>query len=138
MLHSLLPRAKLSLLICSLLALTGSADRIIESKSLMQCMDDSKFSASLFQVNFNPDTRIIKININGISDINSNVTAIMRVVAYGYKVMENIIDPCDTELKGMCPMQEGIIDQEFTIADISPDVIASIPGVFLPQLLSPL
>jgi len=113
-----------------MLAFTASAERIIESRSLLSCMEDSKFTASLFQVSFNPDTRVIAFDINGVSSINKNVTAVMQVYAYGYKVMDQVMDPCKSQMRGMCPMTEGVIDLQSNIDNISQDVIDNIPGVF--------
>jgi len=84
----------------------------------------------MFQVSFNPDTRIIAFDINGISSINKNVTAIMQVYAYGYKVMDEVMDPCKSKMRGMCPMTEGVIDLQSSIDNISQDVINNIPGMF--------
>lgn len=96
-------------------------------------MDNSKFTASLFKVSFNPDTRVIDFDINGISEINSNVTANLQVYAYGYKVMDQLLDPCKSGMRGMCPMSEGVIDLESSIDNISQDVIDNIPGVLKNQ-----
>lgn len=112
-----------------MLAFTTSAERIIESRSLLSCMENSKFTASLFQVSFNPDTRIIAFDINGVSSINNNVTAIMQVYAYGYKVMDQVMDPCKSKMRGMCPMTEGVIDLQSSIDNISQDVINNIPAI---------
>ncbi|KAF8461925.1 hypothetical protein BDZ91DRAFT_797689 [Kalaharituber pfeilii] len=129
---SLISRATSSLWIWYLLSFTialTAAERVIESRSLMSCMANSKFSASLFQVTFSPDTRRIDFTINGVSDIDSNVTAIMQVYAYGYKVLEHIIDPCKEKLLGMCPMKEGNLDLQSNVDNISQEVIDSIPGI---------
>lgn len=122
-----------SLLLWTLLTCSTSAERIIESTSLVSCMDNSKFTASLFKVSFNPDTRVIDFDINGISEINSNVTANLQVYAYGYKVMDQLLDPCKSGMRGMCPMSEGVIDLESSIDNISQDVIDNIPGVLKNQ-----
>lgn len=44
--------------------------------------------------------------------------------------MDQVMDPCKSQMRGMCPMTEGVIDLESSIPDISPDVINNIPGVF--------
>ena len=107
-----------------------SGERIIESRSLKPCMTDSKFTASLFQVFFTPDNRTLHFDINGVSSIkNQNVTAILEVYAYGYKAIQTEINPCDQDLRGMCPMTEGVIDLNSNIPDISQEVIDQIPGV---------
>ena len=100
-------------------------------------MDNSKFTASLFRVSFNPDTRVINFDINGISEINSNVTASLQVYAYGYKVMDQLMDPCKSGMRGMCPMSQGVIDLESSIDDISQEVIDNVPGVLKSGLVIP-
>jgi hypothetical protein len=91
-------------------------------------MKDSKFSASLFNVSFTPDTSTLHISINGVSDIYGNVTASLEIIAYGFKALKEDLNPCEMGegFKGMCPMQQGLIQLESHIP-IEKDVADSIP-----------
>ncbi|KAI4106483.1 MAG: hypothetical protein L6R37_002175 [Teloschistes peruensis] len=93
-------------------------------------MQDSQFSAALFQVEFFPDQRLVHWDINGVSSIdNRNVTATVQLFAYGFEAIKQEFNPCDFDLKGMCPMQEGNLDLSSDITDIDPQVISKIPSI---------
>ena len=51
----------------------AAAIRKFESSSLQTCMDNSSFSATLFNVMFTPDNGSLAFDINGISRISSPV-----------------------------------------------------------------
>lgn len=117
-------------LLTSLIVLSplASAIRLIESKSLVSCQDDSNFTASLFDVVFTPDNRTLTFDIVGVSSISGNVTAEIEVIAYGYTALKETLDPCaSTDLSGMCPMNTGEIDISSNIV-LDADVVAAIPG----------
>lgn len=92
-------------------------------------MENSKFSASLFNVTFSPDDYILNININGVSSINGNVTATLLVIAYGYTALSREMDPCTMGegFSGMCPMTQGLINLE-SHTTIEAAVANQIPG----------
>lgn len=106
----------------------ASALRLLQSTSLIQCMDNSSFSASLFQVTFTPDNKTLAININGVSSISGNVTAEVVVFAYGFQAVKQKLIPCDLNLDGLCPMQTGPIPIETTIT-VSDSVVKAIPSI---------
>lgn len=105
-----------------------TAIRLIQSTSLTECMDNSNFSASLFQVTFTPDNYSLAININGISSISGNITAEVTVTAYGFTFLTEELNPCDLKLEGLCPMQAGSIPIDTTIT-VSKSVVESIPTI---------
>ncbi|KAI9710668.1 MAG: hypothetical protein M1820_002501 [Bogoriella megaspora] len=120
------------LLLTYLLALTplSLADRIIESKSLNPCSDNSRFSATLFNVAFTPGNNSLAFNINGVSDIEGNVTAEIIFLVYGYNAYHQTINPCTSnELSGLCPMNEGQIQIESANTQIDPSVARNLPGI---------
>ena len=104
-----------------------SAIRFIESKSLNPCMENSNFSASLFQVTFTPDNNSLAFNIDGNSAISGDVTADLLVIAYGYTAVRETLDPCKLNLQGLCPMSMGNININSNIP-IPGDVVSKIPG----------
>jgi len=82
----------------------------------------------LFDVNFFADNATLDIEIKGVSSIKGYVNITMRVYAYGYLAYEHIMNPCDTDLTGLCPMNQGNIPLKSTTPLDSSD-IAKIPGI---------
>ena len=118
----------LSLAILSSLSPLVTAERLIESKSLNPCQDNSLFTATLFNVAFTPDNNSLAFDVVGVSSISGYVTAELDVIAYGYSALKQTIDPCKSNLEGMCPMNPGQINIQSNI-DIPNDVIHKIPGI---------
>lgn len=108
----------------------ASAIRLIESNSLNSCQDNSSFTASLFNVIFTPNNLTLTFDVVGVSSIQGNVTFGIDVSAYGYSVVNQVLDPCDSslDLSGMCPMSTGQIDISSNIA-LTQDVVNKIPGI---------
>lgn len=105
-----------------------SAIRLIESRSLNPCQDNSNFTATLFNVVFTPDNRTLTFDVVGMSSIQGNVTAELQVIAYGFTALQQSLDPCTMDLGGLCPMSTGQINIQSNIA-IGQDVIDKIPGI---------
>jgi hypothetical protein len=115
----------------------SSAIQLIESKSLNPCQDNSNFTASLFNVIFTPENRTLGFDVVGVSSISGNVTAELRVIAYGFTAMRQVLDPCKmADLKGLCPMNTGQIDLNSNI-QVSKDVIKAIPSKLEQTYLNP-
>ncbi|KAL8870656.1 MAG: hypothetical protein Q9174_003352 [Haloplaca sp. 1 TL-2023] len=108
----------------------AAAERIIESNSLNPCQEDSKFTATLFNVAFTPDNGSLAFNVVGVSSISGYVNAEIDVIAYGYTAIQQQFDPCDDsfDLQGMCPMNTGQIKNKFNIP-VSKDATSQIPGI---------
>ena len=106
----------------------ASAVRLIESRSLNPCQDNSNFTATLFNVVFTPDNRTLAFDVVGLSSIEGNVTAELQVIAYGFTAVTETLDPCTMDLGGLCPMSTGQINIESNII-IGEDVIKQIPGI---------
>ena len=135
---SLSPLSLLSLLLTFLSAILplASAMRMFESSSLNPCMDNSSFSATLFDVVFTPDNGTLAVNINGVSQISGNVTLEFDLIGYGLSVYKKTIDPCyDSTLKGLCPMSTGDIDFP-TNAQIPQSTVNQVPNAiyYVPDL----
>ncbi|KAK9358730.1 hypothetical protein V1504DRAFT_460079 [Lipomyces starkeyi] len=108
---------------------SASATRLIKSTSLQTCIENSDFSASLFNVVFTPDNRTISIDIVAVSSLEGNVTAKLTIDAYGLTVVTDTINPCELGMDQLCPMKPGQFDlQTDTTLDIG--VVNSIPGIF--------
>ena len=101
---------------------------MIESNSLNPCQDNSLFTATLFNVVFTPDNNSLAFDIVGVSSISGYVTAEIQVIAYGYTAVQQTLDPCTSNLEGMCPMNTGQINIQSNI-NIPNSVIKDIPGI---------
>jgi Transient receptor potential (TRP) ion channel/ML-like domain len=108
----------------------SAAERIIQSNSLNSCKEGaSNFTATLFNVAFTPGNNSIEIDINGLSSIAGNVTAQLEVIAYGFTIVNQTIDPCEMDLSGFCPMQSGSQINIVTNIEVPDDVEKRIPGI---------
>jgi hypothetical protein len=105
-----------------------SAIRLLESKSLNPCQDNSNFTASLFNVVFTPDNGSIAFDIVGVSSIQGNVSVQAEVIAYGYTAVNQTIDPCTAGLGGFCPMSTGQINIQSNLV-VGQSVVKKIPGI---------
>ncbi|KIY03268.1 uncharacterized protein Z520_01735 [Fonsecaea multimorphosa CBS 102226] len=126
------PQTSLSYLLSLFAAVSLSplalAENIIESNSLNSCKSGSNFTATLFNVAYTPSNSSISLNINGVSSIVGNVTAQLEVIAYGFTILNETLDPCSMDLSGFCPMQTGQIDIQTNI-DVPSDVAKQVPGI---------
>jgi hypothetical protein len=125
-------------LIPALLALASfaSAERKLLSQSLAQCQQNSSFSANLFDVLFTPDDGKLRFNITGVSTVEGNITIDAKVYAYGFLAYENSLDPCKSDLLGLCPMQEAPIDLRSNF-DVPQEALKEVPGMFIPMRYRP-
>ncbi|KFY13729.1 hypothetical protein V492_03076 [Pseudogymnoascus sp. VKM F-4246] len=113
----------------SFLAGTASAERILSSTSLSECIENSNFTAKLFSVSFTPDNRTIAFLVDGTSSLTGNFTLQVEVAAYGYVIIKTPIDPCTTkELLGLCTMSPGPMPFN-THYTVSEDVVKNIPFI---------
>lgn len=124
-----LPKSWLSTAIGTLLLSPFAyAEREIVSNSLNSCQDGSNFTATLFNVAFTPANNSLAINIVGVSSIQGKVTAQLEVIAYGFTILNQTLDPCTMGLHGMCPMSTGEIDLD-TVIPVSNSVENRVPGI---------
>jgi len=107
----------------------ASATRLIESKSLNTCQDNSSFTASLFNVIFTPGNLTLTFDVVGVSSIQGNVTFGIEVSAYGLTFFKETLDPCTQKsLNGMCPMSTGQIDIQSNL-QLEQSTVDQIPGI---------
>ncbi|CAD6588234.1 MAG: hypothetical protein ASARMPRED_003438 [Alectoria sarmentosa] len=125
---SLSNQAWLSLATIVSLAPFASPERLIESQSLNPCQSNSSFTATLFNVIFTPDNNSLAFNILGVSSISGYVTAEIEFIAYGYTAVRQTLDPCTSNLEGLCPMNTGQINIQSNIA-IPSSVEKDIPSI---------
>ncbi|EGW33970.1 uncharacterized protein SPAPADRAFT_135246 [Spathaspora passalidarum NRRL Y-27907] len=127
----------LQILIAFWLSQTVMAANHITSTSLLTCMDNSQFTASLFQIYFFPDNNTFTFNVNAISSIdNKNVTANVNLIAYGLNILQRNISLCSLDYQDqfnsknnpLCPLTSGHLDLSSSY-EVSSSVTKDIPGV---------
>lgn len=111
------------------LILPAMADeRMLKSTSLNTCQENSGFSASLFNVVYTPDNGSASVNLIASSSIEGSVIFDIAIYAYGYEIDRQVINPCDVNLVGFCPMSSGRTSNPFNIA-VPPSAARQIPGI---------
>ncbi|KAA8564830.1 hypothetical protein MFRU_008g03300 [Monilinia fructicola] len=112
----------------TLFSFASAGTRLIESKSLNACQDNSSFTATLFDVVFTPGNLTFTFDVVGVSSIQGNVTFDVEVTAYGYPVINKVIDPCTSGFSGLCPMSTGQIDIQSNIV-VPQSTVDKIPSI---------
>lgn len=120
------PRSLLIGLLAALIPAT-QAERLLQSTSLNPCQSNNSFSATLFDVVFTPSNNSLAIDMVGVSSITGNVTIELVVIAYGLTAYKTTLNPCELNLDGLCPMNEGQINLNSNI-DVPDSALADIPG----------
>ncbi|QIX00199.1 hypothetical protein AMS68_005716 [Peltaster fructicola] len=125
-------KPRLSTWLFSILALClsfATAEDMLISTSLKSCQaNDDSFSASLFDVAFTPNNRTLTFDIVGESTVTGYVTIELVIYAYGYKAYTKYINPCESNLQGLCPMQVAPVVVNSN-AQIDQDALSKIPGI---------
>lgn len=105
-----------------------AGENVLQTTSLNTCQSSSKFSATKFDVVFTPNNNSVSVNMVATSSIQDSVIFDFAVSAYGYQIIRQTINPCDTSLAGFCPMQPGDTDVPF-ILQVSPSATKQIPSL---------
>lgn len=119
-----------SILSLAALALpTAFAENKIVSNSLNSCSGASNFTATLFNVAYTPGNNTLAVAISGVSSLNGNVTVHYQLLAYGFTILNDTLNPCDSGLMGFCPLQSGQIPPIDTNLPLPSDVAKQVPGI---------
>lgn len=110
--------------------LPAAAADVLRSTSLNACQENSGFTASLFDVTYNPKTKRVLIKMIATSSIEGKVAFDIAIIAYGLTITEMTLDPCspDFDLRGMCPMRAGKMDWPMDFG-LTGDSVSQIPGI---------
>ncbi|KAI0817267.1 hypothetical protein GGR55DRAFT_10406 [Xylaria sp. FL0064] len=126
---SLSIRALLFRCLClSAFVLPAAAEKVLETNSLNSCQANSGFTASLFNLRYTPSENTIDVNISAVSTIEAKVKFDVTITAYGFQFYSLIIDPCELQLAGFCPMVSGNLDDPFSMM-INPSTADLLPGI---------
>ena len=112
----------------SMLVLTATAELMLKTNSLNTCQENSSFTASLFNLVYTPSNDSVTINIVAVSSIQGSVEFDVEISAYGYAFFKKVLDPCDIDLAGLCPMTSGELDLKFNLP-VSEGAESNIPGI---------
>ncbi|KAB8254748.1 hypothetical protein BDV32DRAFT_154932 [Aspergillus pseudonomiae] len=105
------------------------AEEYIESRALNLCSNSLEFTATYFNVRFTPRNRTIALSFNGRSSISGKVVAELIITVYGYTAMTKVLNPCDMDLEGLCPVRAGELPVMNTNIKVPDSVISQIPGI---------
>lgn len=119
------PLVLLTSLVASVSPVHG--ERILQSMSLNSCQDDSGFSATLFNVVFTPSNNSATINVAAVASIQGSVVFDVALNVYGYQFLREVINPCDMDLNGLCPMNPGPVSMRTAVS--LGDAADQIPGI---------
>ncbi|PFH60010.1 hypothetical protein XA68_11563 [Ophiocordyceps unilateralis] len=110
-------------------------ERLLMSKSLNACQQESSFTASLFHVVYTPSNSSATVEMSITSSIRGKVVFDLAISAYGYQFLRRTVDPCDMDLAGLCPMVAGKTSFQFNLpvdkknADQIPSIAYNIPDL---------
>lgn len=133
--HFSILRSRLALLTTILLTFTTftSAARVLKAASLNPCQGakNTGFSATKFNVTFNPDSNPPKVDydIEAVSTIQGKVTAQIQVIAYGFTIYNLTINPCtQAGLEQLCPLKPGPLNPNSN-SNLDRKTVDNIPGI---------
>ncbi|KAI2635427.1 hypothetical protein GGS21DRAFT_490088 [Xylaria nigripes] len=122
-------RTPLVLFLCLFaLVLPSAAERKLETNSLNSCQANSGFTASLFNLRYTPSQNAIDVNISALSTIQARVKFDVAISAYGFEFYHIVIDPCELNLPGFCPMTSGKLNDPFHL-DVPSAEAHLVPGI---------
>lgn len=113
----------------SLFAPMITAEPMLVSNSLNPCSEGSGFSASLFQVVFTPNNASASIDMVATITVEGMVVFDISISAYGYEFMRRTINPCETDLVGLCPMKRGKLAIPPFNLQLDPASLSQVPGI---------
>lgn len=76
---------------------------ILETKGFATCQASNSINISRLQIQYDRSTNNITFDLAGSSDKVQNVTALLTVTAYGRRLDEQSVDPCEKGIMDLCP-----------------------------------
>ncbi|TKA30337.1 hypothetical protein B0A50_02564 [Salinomyces thailandicus] len=112
----------------SVLPVSVLGSDVLSSTGYSLCMNNGSIKVDKMDVTYNKKTKVIVYDVAGSSSVEQNVTAKLVVSAYGKEVYTKYIDPCEKDIKRMCPVPAGEFSASGT--EVVPDEYASqIPSI---------
>lgn len=95
--------APAALALFSALALPVQAGDVLETSGFTTCLDSSDIVVNNMYLKYDRDTGLINFNLGGISTSEQNVTARVKIKAYGKEYYATTFDACEKGIKQLCP-----------------------------------
>ncbi|KAL2358586.1 hypothetical protein BJ546DRAFT_18483 [Cryomyces antarcticus] len=110
---------------------------ILKTNGFSTCLDNATISVERMNVEYNKDTKQVTFDVAGSSSEIQNVTASMKVLAYGKQVYQKDFNPCDkdTFVAQLCPVPAGHFaaagsqDIPSSYASMIPSIAFSVPDL---------
>lgn len=124
-------------LVAATLATGALAGDILKTSSFMDCGSDPSVKVDHINISYNKNNRTVDFDVAGTSNKMQNVSAVLKVTAYGNDVYSRSFNPCDhdTLVKQLCPIPVGnfsargsqVIPEEF--ASQIPAIAFQVPDI---------
>ncbi|KAJ1333299.1 Transient receptor potential (TRP) ion channel [Microdochium nivale] len=114
----------------ALLVAQVTADDILTTSGFTNCNSTSDISVDKVDVSYNAAAKTVTFDLAGSSNKVQNVTATLRVTAYGQEVFSQTFEPCDpaTFVAQLCPVPAGTFAARGTQA-VPAEAAAMIPSI---------
>ncbi|KAF8459353.1 hypothetical protein BGX38DRAFT_1247931 [Terfezia claveryi] len=108
---------------------------ILETKGFATCLENNSIKISRLQLSYDRSTNNITFDLAGSSDKVQNVTALLTVTAYGKKLDEQSVNPCDKGIAELCPVParnfsaKGSVSMPTGFSSQIPDIAFRVPDL---------
>ncbi|KAK7951125.1 transient receptor potential domain containing protein [Apiospora aurea] len=112
-------------------------DQILTANDFSNCKTSSDIVVTKSNMQYNNDAKKVTFDVLGTSNKRQNVTAVLKVTAYGQEVYANSFNPCEakTYVEQLCPVPSGTfgakgsqdIPSQYT--DMIPSIAFQIPDI---------
>ncbi|KAI1859596.1 uncharacterized protein JN550_012004 [Neoarthrinium moseri] len=105
-------------------------DSVLTTSSFTNCNTDSSIVVNNVDITYNNDDKKVVFDVSGTSNKVQNVSAELKVTAYGQDVYTNKFNPCDTAtyVEQLCPVPSGTFSAKGSQA-IPSDYANKIPAI---------
>ncbi|KAK8050361.1 hypothetical protein PG994_012091 [Apiospora phragmitis] len=112
------------------LALGVVGDQILTADNFANCKTTSDITITKSNFQYNNDAKKVTFDVLGMSNKRQNVTATLKVTAYGQEVYANSFNPCEekTYVEQLCPVPSGTFGAKGS-QDIPPSYTDMIPSI---------
>ncbi|OWB76058.1 hypothetical protein B5S32_g207 [[Candida] boidinii] len=102
--------------------------RLILADSMVSCMDSSQVAVSRFDVVFDADERALTYDIDVTTELSGKLRASLDVQAFGFTIINEVLDVCSFGWKQFCPIYPGKIQiKSRTVIDAK--YVNEVPGI---------
>lgn len=110
-------------------AQSAHATNLLESHALIPCSKNNVISVNKFDVVFTPANHTVEVGFDGSTSYSGMVMLEVQVLVYGYLATTQIVDPCDFDVHGLCPMKPTPLHFPITpLSNVPKDALSMIPG----------